>query len=56
MTGMMGDEINDDDGNVTQQMMMGMMGQQMTSDGGMENMTESVMQSHESSNMFSYGG
>jgi hypothetical protein len=53
MAGMMGDEMNGDDGNATQQMMMGMMGQQMMSGGGMENvtefggmenMTESVMQ------------
>jgi hypothetical protein len=40
MMGMMGDEMNGNDGNATQQMMMGMMGQQMMSGGGMENMTE----------------
>jgi hypothetical protein len=40
MAGMMGDEMNGEDGNATQQMMMGMMGQQMMSGGGMENMTE----------------
>ena len=40
MSGMMGDDMNGNDGNATQQMMMGMMGQQMMSGGGMENMTE----------------
>src|ERR687894_1246439 len=40
MMGMMGDEMNGNDGNATQQMMMGMIGQQMMSGGGMENMTE----------------
>jgi hypothetical protein len=44
MTGMMGDEMFGGDGNATQQMMMGLMGQQMMSGGGMENMTDSVMQ------------
>jgi hypothetical protein len=46
MTGTMGDEMfGGGDGNATQQqMMMGLMGQQMMSGGGMENVTDSDMQ------------
>jgi hypothetical protein len=45
LTGMMGGGMTGDDGNATQQMMMGLMQQQMMSGaGGMENMTEAELQ------------
>lgn len=45
LTGMMGGGMNGDDGNATQQMMRGLMQQQMMSGaGGMENMTEAELQ------------
>lgn len=45
LTGMMGGGMTGDDGNATQQMMRGLMQQQMMSGaGGMENMTEAELQ------------